>query len=296
METMRGFGYSLSNPPADFRPPVDEGAAAGLNVLPGIGNFYLAVRGGGGAQWLLGAGNFLLWPFSPVWSVFEGYADARTINGRALVEYWKDHSAVGLSPAGSPVPVRLSPTDALARPDRPSAPPPAAESARAPFDVASVEPYANGHASYRVSILDPSKTAFDIERLVRPEIERVVRDAFISGNPGVVPETVRVSVVPDFGSDRTILFAATAFSAELASDGWTYNAETRRGTMQLRVGGQVDAMSARLWARQNIASIVRDKNVALSADTDTPPPGASFQSLNETFDKGILTVEFAVVD
>ena len=66
--------------------------------------------------------------------------------------------------------------------------------------------------------------------------------------------------------------------------------------MQLHVGGQVDAMSARLWARQNISNIVRDKNVALSADTDTPPPGAVFQSLNETFDKGILTIEFAVVD
>lgn len=315
LETAERAGYTLESPPAGFNPPVDGTAAAGLNALPGIGNFYLATRGGGGTQWFLGAGNLLLWPFSPVWSVYEGYADAETLNRRALAKFWEAHPGLPRVNQAAVAPSR----PAIQRPaeERPAENRTAADSGRnsgrrsasapvrspkpeqperPPFDIVSSEPYKDGRAVYRVTILDPSKTAFDIERLVRPDIERIVRDAFASGNPDIAPESIRVSVVPDFGSDRTIRFTAVAFSAELSSDGWTYSSETRRGTVQLHVGGRVDARTARLWARQNIASIVRDKNVALSADEETPPPGAAFQSLSESLDKGILTIEFAVVD
>ncbi len=290
-------GYTLESPPPDFRPPFDDVAVAGLNALPGVGNFYLAAQGGGGIHWLLGTGNLLLWPFSPVWSVYEGYADARTLNKRALAEFWETHPDIpdNVRPPAAP---RKSAGKRTSR-DSGLKSAPAAEPQKIetpPFDIVSEKPYDDGRAVYRVSILDSSKTAFDIERLVRPDIERIVRDAFVSGNPGISPEAVRVSVVPDFGSGRTILFTATAFSVELASDGWSYSADTRRGTVRLRVGGRVDAKTARLWARQNIADIVRDKNVALSADEESPPPGATFQSLNESLDKGILTIDFAVVD
>ncbi len=312
LESAERAGYSLEFPPTDFNPPVDGTTAAGLNGLPGIGNFYLATRGGGGIQWLLGAGNLLLWPFSPIWSVYEGYADAETLNRRALAKFWEAHPGLprkNLVPAAPEITARKHPAE-----ERPAEKRTTAESGREsgrrtapapvkppkperpPFDIVSTEPYKDGRAVYRVSILDPSKTAFEIERLVRPDIERIVRDAFASGNPDIPPESIRVSVVPDFGSDRTILFTAVAFSAELASDGWTYSSETRRGTVQLHVGGRVDARTARLWARHNIASIVRDKNAALSPDEETPPLGAAFQSLSESLDKGILTIEFAVVD
>ena len=91
MEEIGRSGFSLETPPAGFVPPVGSYTAAGLNALPGIGNFYLATHGGGNWQWALGAGNLLLWPFSPLWAVCEGYADARTVNSRSLVRYWNDN-------------------------------------------------------------------------------------------------------------------------------------------------------------------------------------------------------------
>ena len=40
-------GYTLGTPPSNFSPHVSVGKASILNLLPGIGNFYLAGKGGG---------------------------------------------------------------------------------------------------------------------------------------------------------------------------------------------------------------------------------------------------------
>lgn len=98
------LGYSLDMPPAGFSVPMDEMTVAGLNLLPGIGNDYLACKGAGESQWVLGLGNLLLWPVSPLWAVPEGYFDARTLNRRALASYWGDHPEIAKSndsPAGA---------------------------------------------------------------------------------------------------------------------------------------------------------------------------------------------------
>lgn len=63
--------------------------AALLNLLPGIGNFYLA--SGNGAQSehaLYGTLNLLTWPISILWGVPEGAVDAKTINERELIYYY----------------------------------------------------------------------------------------------------------------------------------------------------------------------------------------------------------------
>ena len=291
LERLRRSGYTLDSPPADFKPPTDSGVAAGLNVLPGIGNFYLAHQGGGGMQWALGAGNLLLWPFSPLWSVAEGYSDARTLNRRALAAYGDLHPDLPPHPVPVSSPVAFPSTPDMQTPEQFRATP-----SPPPYDITTVESYTGGRAVYRVTIQDPSKTAFDIERIVRPEIERIVREAFESESFVTDRDSVRVAVIPDFCENRTILFTAMAFSAEPVADGWTYDADSRRGTVRLRVTGRVDADAARRWARQNIANIVRDKNIALSSDAGTPPPlGATFRSLGESLEDGILTVEFEAV-
>lgn len=50
--------------------PANPFLAATLNILPGLGNFYL---GSGDAaaplQWVYGGANFLFWPLAIVWSV-----------------------------------------------------------------------------------------------------------------------------------------------------------------------------------------------------------------------------------
>jgi hypothetical protein len=228
--------------------------------------------------------------------VAEGYSDARTLNQRALAAYGMLHpdlpDRLQETPQTSEFPASNAPAvaDMGVQPHAPAEPSPP------PYDITTVESYADGRAVFRVAIQDPSKTAFDIERLVRPEIERIVREAFESESVLTDLNSVRVAVIPDFRENRTILFTATAFSAEPVADGWSYDAVSRRGTVRLRIMGRVDADAARRWARQNIASIVRDKNIAISADSGTPPPsGAIFRSLGESLEDGILTVEFEAV-
>lgn len=65
------------------------GMAGGLNVLPGAGNFYLAVGTGESDQWAIGFVNLLFWPISILWAIPEGAIDANTINTRATLDYYK---------------------------------------------------------------------------------------------------------------------------------------------------------------------------------------------------------------
>ena len=59
-------------------------------MLPGIGNFYLAIgNGGDSSHYLYGTLNLLTWPVSVLWGVPEAIVDANTINQRELVYYYK---------------------------------------------------------------------------------------------------------------------------------------------------------------------------------------------------------------
>ena len=64
------------------------GAAGALNILPGIGNFYLAAGTNESEQWLYGFLNLLLWPASILWGVPEAAIDASNINKKNTVYYY----------------------------------------------------------------------------------------------------------------------------------------------------------------------------------------------------------------
>lgn len=57
------------------------GVAGALNLLPGIGNFYLGQTGAG-------IGNLLFWPISPIWGVPQAMIDAKTINTKETLAYY----------------------------------------------------------------------------------------------------------------------------------------------------------------------------------------------------------------
>lgn len=65
-------------------------AVAGvLNLLPGIGNFYLGMGDSAETgQCALGVLNFLLWPVSVLWGVPQAIIDANTINKKETVYYY----------------------------------------------------------------------------------------------------------------------------------------------------------------------------------------------------------------
>jgi hypothetical protein len=63
--------------------------AACLNILPGIGDFYLAAGTDNGDMWLYGFLNLLTWPISILWAIPEGAIDAGTINKQETAYYYK---------------------------------------------------------------------------------------------------------------------------------------------------------------------------------------------------------------
>ncbi len=77
--------------------PVDESSpalAATLNILPGIGNIYLASTSEYKGNWGLFALNLLLWPASVVWGIPQAGLDAATWNEQASADYYQ-HNKFG---------------------------------------------------------------------------------------------------------------------------------------------------------------------------------------------------------
>ncbi len=287
LERIGQSGYSLERPPDGFVPSANDRKAACLNALPGIGNFYLAVNGGGGVQWALGAGNLLLWPISPAWSICEGYADAKTMNQRALAAYCRDHPELCETPGvsnGQPPP---------GNPPRPPQPP--SPSTKPLYNIVGIEPLNDGQYVVRVEVEDRSKT-FTIINEIKRHVQNLVREGFVSQQMVDDPKDIRESLQYRTEEDgRIVIFTAWAFSVRPVEDGWKYDPVTRTGQVRLRVNGGMPASEAKRWARENISVIVSEKNTVIEAGK-APPEGAKFRSLNENFAGGILTVEFKAVE
>lgn len=66
----------------------DPAVAGVLNVLPGFGNFYLAIDTQESNQWIFGAINLLLWPVSVIWGIPQAVLDAETINKKETIYYY----------------------------------------------------------------------------------------------------------------------------------------------------------------------------------------------------------------
>jgi hypothetical protein len=63
--------------------------AGALNLLPGVGNFYLAVGSGESSQWAFGGLNLWFWPFSVVWGIPSAAIDAGTINKKMTLDHYR---------------------------------------------------------------------------------------------------------------------------------------------------------------------------------------------------------------
>lgn len=153
----------------------------------------------------------------------------------------------------------------------------------------------NGRYEVRVKIADKSKT-FDVGWVVESDVKRMIREDYANRHPGMGIQYVRELVEWETEEDGAILvFRGWAFSARPVSDGWSYNAGTRRGRVRLRISEGMPADEAKRWARENIEAIVKEKNVVLEAG-GTPPEGALYRSLGEALEDGVLTVEFEAVE
>lgn len=164
----------------------------------------------------------------------------------------------------------------------------------AAWDLKTVQRFPDGRAEYLVTILDGSKTPFDVEREAKPLIEENLRAAFAWSMPGMDPRRVQACVVAEY-EGRNIRFKGVAFSVQRMAFSWHYDGNTQRGRVRLRISEGMAPDEAKRWARENIKAIVEEKNIALEAGSP-PPPGAKYRSLDETLEDGVLTVEFEAVE
>lgn len=164
--------------------------------------------------------------------------------------------------------------------------------ARGPlYSVESIERPASGELVVRVVVNDTSKT-FDVDRAVQPQIRRMVREDFRSANPGIPEQYVRETLpyeTEDGG--KTLVYSARAFSVLPVVDGWEYDSDSRRGWVRLCVSDGMSADEAKLWARDNVSSIVSGSSGGTSSSS-----GAVYRVLGEKFENGVLMVEFEALE
>ncbi len=84
LRELEGYGISKTEEKVKSAP-----LAGALNLLPGIGNFYLAAGTDEGSQALYGVLNLLTWPLSILWGVPQAAIDAGTINKQETIYYYQ---------------------------------------------------------------------------------------------------------------------------------------------------------------------------------------------------------------
>ena len=164
------------------------------------------------------------------------------------------------------------------------------------YRIREIRPEANGRYVVRAEILDESRTLAIALRIVQPEVRQLVRENYQSNHPGEPIPYIREFLQYETEEDgRVLVFTGWAFSVRPAEDGWRYDSRTRRGWVRMRIAGGIPAADAKRWARENIEAIVSDKNVVVAAG-EAPPLGAKYRSLGETYEKGILKIDFEAVE
>ncbi len=89
LHQLKAQGVTIDHPVGHYTKPASAIGAAALNVLPGVGNFYLAAgEAGESSHWLYGFLNLLTWPVSILWGIPEAAVDANTINKKEMLYYY----------------------------------------------------------------------------------------------------------------------------------------------------------------------------------------------------------------
>lgn len=89
LRELQAQGVTVDRPVGGYEKPASGMAAGALNLLPGVGNFYLGTGNAAESSHILyGVVNLLLWPSSILWGVPEAAIDADVINKREMLYYY----------------------------------------------------------------------------------------------------------------------------------------------------------------------------------------------------------------
>lgn len=124
-------------------------------------------------------------------------------------------------------------------------------------------------------------------REARKSMRTMIRDDYAASFPDV-PIGSLVVDFPEF-SLRNGAVRGRAAVLSLSVESLRYDSRTHTGTMRLRIG-ENQYEDARRYAKRNVESLVRDKNVAL--DARAIPPAATFYLQGETMKGDVLEIAF----
>jgi hypothetical protein len=124
-------------------------------------------------------------------------------------------------------------------------------------------------------------------REVRRALRLMIRDDYKLSYPDV-PIASLIVDFPEF-SQRGGIIKGRAAVLSLNVKSLRYDPHARKGKIHIRIG-ENQLEDARLYARENIASLVRDKNIAL--DAREIPPAATFYLSGEAVKDDILEITF----
>ena len=89
LKSLSAEGITPDKPAGGFENPANPVGAGALNLLPGVGNFYLATGNGADKdQFLYGFLNLATWPLSITWGIPQSGIDAITINEKEFVHFY----------------------------------------------------------------------------------------------------------------------------------------------------------------------------------------------------------------
>lgn len=130
---------------------------------------------------------------------------------------------------------------------------------------------------------------FEAAEKVRSAIRRQLVKEFLSANPHVGVDDVRISFLS--WNQLKSAIKGTAVVMKVSAVRLEYDGLTRRGKIAVRLDGR-DVPAARKWALENVGELATGKNVVLVAGKALPT-GASFSVGNERMtEDGLLEIEF----
>lgn len=162
----------------------------------------------------------------------------------------------------------------------------ATETSTPPYRVEYLKRDEGSDFAYRFALVlngeASTQTFFVIHKMFADE----VRSAYCREYPNADSDSLWVSVSHHMENGR---IEGRAEVLTIIPVSLSYNADSRRGKLAVRFKtGQAE--EAREWARKNIETLARDKNIALV--TGQLPPEATYYSLGEKIEGNVIEIEF----
>ena len=147
------------------------------------------------------------------------------------------------------------------------------------------------NCAYRYSFALKCRNGIRISLADSRELKRALRHTIREDYCASFPDVDASSLIVEYSefSIRDGEISGKSVVLSLSVEALQYDSDTRKGTIRVRMAENQFA-DARLYARKNVESLVREKNIALAAHEI--PSAATFYLLNERVEGDVLEITF----